>query len=141
MNLDTASREDLLEHIEVLEFELSEIKGVGLMQPWGINLRPREFEIMNCMAARSPHSVCRQGLLTALYPHSVDQPNIKIIDVWICRIRKTIEPLNLTVKTHWGRGYSLSPEDAELWQSWCNARTEGFNEPDDYPLNRRGIAA
>jgi DNA-binding response OmpR family regulator len=35
------------------------------------------------------------------------EPEPKIIDVWICRLRKAIKPLGFRIATIWGRGYQL----------------------------------
>ena len=38
---------------------------------------------------------------------------MKIIDVWICKMRKKLRPYGIEVKTAWGAGYEI-PEASEV---------------------------
>lgn len=42
-----------------------------------------------------------------------DKPEIKIVDVQICKIRKKLGTLGLEVVTEWGRGYRIALAEAE----------------------------
>lgn len=47
-------------------------------------------------------------------PSSADeQSDIKIVDVFICKIRTKLDPLGITIDTLWGKGYSLTKEGRE----------------------------
>lgn len=41
--------------------------------------------------------------------HESEQPEPKIVDVYICKIRRKL-PEGVTIDTHWGSGVSMSPE-------------------------------
>ena len=40
-----------------------------------------------------------------------DVPNIKLLDTLICTIRRKLKPSGITIKTIWGEGWEISPED------------------------------
>lgn len=50
----------------------------------------------------------REQLLSDLYWQEADEPEIKIIDVFVCKLRKKLKPLGVDIVTAWGRGYRLS---------------------------------
>ena len=56
-------------------------------------------------------TLSKENLLNGLYQLKAfadeDVPEIKIIDVFICKLRKKITPLGITIGTAWGRGYYL----------------------------------
>ena len=39
-----------------------------------------------------------------------DQPGEKMLDVWICKLRKKLGPLGVAIQTKWGAGYYLDQE-------------------------------
>jgi two-component system cell cycle response regulator CtrA len=39
-----------------------------------------------------------------------DEPEIKIIDVFVCKLRKKMEIFGVKIETIWGRGYYMTPE-------------------------------
>lgn len=41
------------------------------------------------------------------------QPEPKIVDVFVCKIRKKFEPFGLGIETIWGMGFGLTPEVRE----------------------------
>lgn len=52
--------------------------------------------------------VSKAAIMDHLYQLSPnDEPEMKIIDVFICHIRKRIKPTGIEIKTIWGFGYEL----------------------------------
>ena len=50
----------------------------------------------------------KETFTTALFSDRIDDPpEIKIIDVCICKVRKTLQPFGIEIKTCWGAGYEL----------------------------------
>lgn len=70
-----------------------------------------EFNLFNFLWNAKPRLVSREQLMSDAYwlRHDVDEPDIKIIDVFICKIRKKLEPLGVSIDTVWGRGYRILP--------------------------------
>lgn len=67
-----------------------------------------ETEVLTALARAFPRIVTKEALMDALYALKPDEePEIKIIDVFICKLRKKLKPLGVEIDTAWGRGYGL----------------------------------
>lgn len=55
----------------------------------------------------------------ALYSNGQSEPDLKIIDVWICKLRLKLG--KDAIKTTWGQGYRLTPEALAI----CDAIISG----------------
>jgi two-component system, cell cycle response regulator CtrA len=51
----------------------------------------------------------KEMILTALY-NGMDEPQAKIIDVFVCKMRKKLQSFGIEISTLWGRGYYLTRE-------------------------------
>jgi two-component system, cell cycle response regulator CtrA len=75
-----------------------------------VPLTQREFQLVELLALRQGSTVTKDALLTYMYG-GLEEPDAKIIDVYICKIRRKIEAvaphLNARIETVWGRGYVL----------------------------------
>lgn len=67
-----------------------------------------------------------------------DQTEIKIVDVYICKLRKKLEPFNVTIDTLWGQGYFLSPESRTLIESAMTLMRAEKTKPTDDSINPKG---
>ena len=87
-----------------------------------IHLTKKENDLLLLLARRKGSLVSRDQMMDALYSASPDDaPERKIIDVFICKIRKKLNDLAVdhpilgsVIETVWGRGYRLmnyAPED------------------------------
>jgi two-component system cell cycle response regulator CtrA len=57
------------------------------------------------MNTRAPRP---EAFLTALYSTNPDDPpDEKILDVWICKMRKKLTPFGIEIKTHWGECWEI----------------------------------
>lgn len=70
-----------------------------------IHLTGKEYQMLELLGLRVGNLVTKEMFLNHLYG-GMDEPEIKIIDVFICKIRKKLPPD--TVQTVWGRGYMLA---------------------------------
>jgi hypothetical protein len=52
----------------------------------------------------------KDQLLNAMYTVAEDVPEIKIIDVFVCKLRKKLERHAITIETMWGRGYFIAAD-------------------------------
>lgn len=78
-----------------------------------IHLTSKEYEMLELLCLRQGHIVTKENFLNHLYG-GMDEPEVKIIDVFICKLRKKIQNANVSsalIKTVWGRGYRI--EDME----------------------------
>ncbi len=52
----------------------------------------------------------KDAMLTALYSDRADdEPAPRIIDTYICKMRKKLRPFGVEILTVWSRGYRLDP--------------------------------
>nr|WP_111302132.1 response regulator transcription factor [Paracoccus saliphilus] len=74
-----------------------------------LNLTGKEYQILELLSLRKGTTLTKEMLLNHLYG-GMDEPEAKIIDVFICKLRKklseALEGENVT-ETVWGRGYAL----------------------------------
>lgn len=66
-------------------------------------------EVLILLAVLRSKGVCtKERLFMELY-NGIDEPEIKIIDVFICKLRKKLNTSGNMIETVWGRGYQASP--------------------------------
>ncbi len=79
-----------------------------------LHLTGKEYGILELLSLRKGTTLTKEMFLNHLYG-GMDEPELKIIDVFICKLRKKLS--NATggdnyIETVWGRGYVLKdPED------------------------------
>jgi two-component system cell cycle response regulator CtrA len=75
-----------------------------------LSLTSKEYAILELMAIRRGSTLTKEMFLNHLYG-GLDEPELKIIDVFICKLRKKISNALGTddnyIETIWGRGYVL----------------------------------
>jgi two-component system cell cycle response regulator CtrA len=81
-----------------------------------VHLTSKEYQMLELLSLRKGTSVTKEMFLTNLYG-GMDEPGIKIIDVFICKLRKKLANVSFGknyIETVWGRGYVLrQPTDEE----------------------------
>jgi len=53
------------------------------------------------------------------------QPEIKIVDVYVCKIRRKLEPFGIVIATVWGRGYNLDADNKAKVRRYLHATGGG----------------
>jgi two-component system cell cycle response regulator CtrA len=79
-----------------------------------VALTNKEYSILELMAMRKGTPVKKETFLNHLYG-GIDEPELKIIDVFVCKLRKKLQDMSGTnyIETLWGRGYMLvDPNEA-----------------------------
>ncbi len=74
-----------------------------------LHLTGKEYGIMELLSLRKGTTLTKEMFLNHLYG-GMDEPEVKIIDVFICKLRKKIEQATggeSYIETVWGRGYVL----------------------------------
>lgn len=74
-----------------------------------IHLTGKEFQILELMVLRKGSTLTKDAILSNVYGGR-DEPEIKIIDVFICKLRKKLQDAmapgeHMPIETVWGRGY------------------------------------
>ena len=74
-----------------------------------LHLTGKEYGIIELLSLRKGTTLTKEMFLNHLYG-GMDEPEVKIIDVFICKLRKKIEDMtdgDNYIETVWGRGYVL----------------------------------
>jgi two-component system, cell cycle response regulator CtrA len=75
-------------------------------------LTMQEFSVFAFLLGKQGKMASKDTIFDHLYQLSNEDIEIKIIDVWICKLRRKISKLGLAIDTSWGRGYALVAPDA-----------------------------
>jgi two-component system cell cycle response regulator CtrA len=78
-----------------------------------VPLTAREYQMLELLSLRKGTTVSKEMFLNQLYGGR-DEPEIKIIDVFICKLRKKLAAASNGkdyIETVWGRGYVLREPD------------------------------
>jgi two-component system cell cycle response regulator CtrA len=71
-----------------------------------LHLTSTEYRILALLVVRSGSIIAKESFLTHIYDE-IDRPDTKIIDVFVCKLRKKLRSAGLVhfIETVWGRGY------------------------------------
>ena len=78
-----------------------------------LKLTKKEYSLLELLALRQNMTVSKEQLLNHLYG-AMDEPDIKILDVFLFRIRNKIDKISngkKYIQTVWGRGYILKESE------------------------------
>jgi len=93
-----------------LDTKTAEINGARM------HLTGKEYEMLELLSLRKGMTLTKEMFLNHLYG-GIDEPEIKIIDVFMCKLRKKLAKASggkNYIETVWGRGYMLRhPTDEE----------------------------
>ncbi len=82
-----------------------------------VHLTGKEYQMLELLSLRKGTTLTKEMFLNHLYG-GMDEPELKIIDVFICKLRKKLAEATggeTYIETVWGRGYVLrDPEPAAL---------------------------
>jgi two-component system cell cycle response regulator CtrA len=86
----------------------------------GVNLTGKEYRMLELLSLRKGTTITKEMFLGQLYG-GLDEPEIKIIDVFICKLRKKLAVASGGkdyIETVWGWGYLLrEPQEAKAKMS------------------------
>ena len=74
-----------------------------------LHLTGKEYQILELLSIRKGTTLTKEMFLNHLYG-GIDEPEVKIIDVFICKLRKKLNSAtggSNYIETVWGRGYML----------------------------------
>lgn len=116
-----------------LEIDLN--RHIALVEGESLRLTAKEFRVVEFLALRKGSVLSKTAFLSHLYG-SMNEPEPKIIDVFICKLRRKLEVAGargVSIDTVWGQGYILRETEAV-------GRAQAFlsNSIDDIESNERG---
>jgi two-component system cell cycle response regulator CtrA len=104
--------------------------GGGGGQP--VHLTGKEYQMLELLSLRKGTTLTKEMFLNHLYG-GMDEPELKIIDVFICKLRKKLSEAtggDNYIETVWGRGYVLrDPVPTGLLRT--RGQTDARRESDD----------
>ena len=80
-----------------------------------LHLTGKEYQMLELLSLRKGTTLTKEMFLNHLYG-GMDEPELKIIDVFICKLRKKLKAVagDHYIETVWGRGYMLhDPEETK----------------------------
>ncbi|MEL6059460.1 response regulator transcription factor CtrA [Methylobacterium sp. DCY52] len=81
-----------------------------------VPLTTKEYQMLELLALRKGTTLTKEMFLNHLYG-GMDEPDLKIIDVFICKLRKKLANASQGknyIETVWGRGYVLREDAPEM---------------------------
>jgi len=85
-----------------------------------VHLTAKEYQLLELLSLRKGTTLTKDMFLNHLYG-GMDEPELKIIDVFICKLRKKLAAAtegDHHIETVWGRGYVLrEPDEQEIRES------------------------
>lgn len=114
---------DVAARIEGLEAENARLReriaqleaavGMALVTPLEWRLTPAEMRVFGVIMARE--MATKDAVMAALYrDEGREEAEIKIVDVFVCKIRRKLKPFGIGIETVWGRGYRMGREAKAL---------------------------
>lgn len=98
-----------------------------------VRLTGKQFQMLECLMLRKGVVQSKDQLLNAMYGGR-DEPEIKIIDVFICKLRQKLDRAGASprlIETIWGRGYLIRetapPDLGEVVELRENGMRSGVN--------------
>ena len=94
----------------ILDVEQHDVLANGVR----VHFTAKEFALLQLLILRRNTIMTKEAIFSQLYG-GMDEPEIKIIDVFICRIRSKLGKAGLAavISTVWGRGYSVKDAGSE----------------------------
>ena len=81
-----------------------------------VPLTVKEYQMLELLGLRKDSTITKEMFLNHLYG-GMDEPDLKIVDVFICKLRKKLANASQGknyIETVWGRGYVIRGEEPEV---------------------------
>lgn len=109
--LEILERENELLRERVIQLE-DALFATAVDVPWEWGLTHSERRVFGVLLSRT--LATKEAVMAALYTdHGRDEPEIKIVDVFVCKIRAKLRPFGVHIITRWGQGYELDAADKQ----------------------------
>jgi len=98
-----------IERLEARVAQLEAAMGMDFLAPLEWRLTTAETRVFGVLMARELATI--DACLASLYRDVArDEAQPKIVDVFVCKIRRKLRPHGVKIETLWGRGYYLAPD-------------------------------
>ena len=109
IDVSVTTEGDFAPTIQTGEFLVDLDTRVVLVDGKRVHITGKEYSILELLSLRKGATVTKEMFLNHLYG-GMDEPEIKIIDVFVCKLRKKLAQATggkHYIETVWGRGYVL----------------------------------
>lgn len=106
-------RGEVEERDETIRQLRAEVAGPSALPEWLPYLTGREKDFLRVLAGRDG-LMTKGAIYGAVYGQSDDGPEIKIVDVIICKLRRKLVDHGIFIETVWGQGYKLDSRSRQL---------------------------
>ena len=99
--------DDLIVNLDSKTVEINQVR---------VHLTGKEYQMLELLSLRKGTTLTKEMFLNQLYG-GMDEPEIKIIDVFICKLRKKLADASNGknyIETVWGRGYVMHEPHEDL---------------------------
>lgn len=88
------------------------IDPAGFVVRWGqvVALTGLEAALFDLLHDAKGRVISKEALMAGLYWSSDRDPDIKILDVMVCKLRRKLKPLGVEIQTVHSRGYRMTPQ-------------------------------
>lgn len=70
-------------------------------------LTRQEADLFAALKDAAPRTLAKNEIIARMYTHDADEPDHKIVDVFVCKINHKLRGLGIHIANVWGRGYRL----------------------------------
>lgn len=81
----------------------------------GVNFTPKELALVQYLYRAEGKLRGKSQIISAIYSASEEPPVGKIIDVFVCKIRKKSVDLDFEIETVWGQGYRFVRKEGAIF--------------------------
>lgn len=88
---------------------IDDASGIIALNGRFVRLPAHAFALFQSLQKAGVRGKSKEQLMDDLYWRRNDdeEPDAKIIDVWVCKLRPLIAPLGIRIETLWGKGYRM----------------------------------
>jgi DNA-binding response OmpR family regulator len=110
-----AALQDRIEYLEAenanlrTQLRLDQEGGAVAAARQAFGIEPGPSKVLLQLLDGRPHS--RDSLFNALYINRLDQPDLKIIDAFIFKLRRALKPTGIEIQSIWSFEYQMKAED------------------------------
>lgn len=88
--------------------QLEGLLGFTITAPISFRLTPCEASVFGALMKRE--LMTKETAMAAIYRDlGRDEAEIKIVDVFVCKMRKKLKAFDIVIETVWGQGYRMTP--------------------------------
>lgn len=87
----------------------SEFHGLHLVWPKEWRLTRAQEAVAWAIYRAGDAVATKDHIYRTIYPDGEEDRDPKVIDVFVCQLRKKLGPMQITIETVWGRGYRFTP--------------------------------